>query len=96
MANTTQWRNRIVGHTEEDPAQLLANPLNFHRHHNPMPGCKFSIGVSDGEKIVGVAMVGRPVGRRLDDGWTLEVNRVATDGTKNACSTAASGKNSRR
>lgn len=58
----------------------------FHRHHKPMPGCKFSIGVSDGEKIVGVAMVGRPVGRRLDDGWTLEVNRVATDGTKNACS----------
>lgn len=32
VANATQWRNRIVGHTEEAPAQLLANPLNFRRH----------------------------------------------------------------
>lgn len=31
-------------------------------------------------------MVGRPVGRWLDDGITLEVNRCCTDGTKNACS----------
>lgn len=58
----------------------------YHRHHKPMPGAKFSIAVSDGQKIVGVAMVGRPVARMLNDGFTLEVNRVATDGTKNACS----------
>ncbi len=56
----------------------------YHRHHKPVPGCKFCIGVSDGEKIVGVAIVGRPVARYLDDGWTLEVNRTCTDGTKNA------------
>lgn len=37
-------------------------------------------------EIVGVAIVGRPVSRYLDDGWTLEVNRLCTDGTKNACS----------
>jgi hypothetical protein len=55
-----------------------------HRHHKPVPGHKFSIGVSDGEKVVGVAIVGRPVSRYLDDGWTLEVNRSCTDGTKNA------------
>lgn len=36
--------------------------------------------------IVGVAIVGRPVARGLDDRWTLEVTRCATDGTKNACS----------
>ena len=46
-----------------------------HRHHGPVVGHKFSIGLSDGEKIVGVAIVGRPVARHLDDGWTLEVNR---------------------
>ena len=46
-----------------------------HRHHKPVVGHKFSIGVSDGEKVVGVAIVGRPVGRFLDDGWTLEVTR---------------------
>lgn len=57
-----------------------------HRHHKPVTGHKFSIAASDGEKIVGVAIVGRPVARYLDDGWTLEVNRLCTDGTKNACS----------
>jgi len=31
-------------------------------------------------------MVGRPIGRYLDDGLTLEVNRCCTDGTYNACS----------
>ena len=58
----------------------------YHRHHKPVVGHKFSIGCTDGEKIVGVAIVGRPVSRYLDDGWTLEVNRLCTDGTKNACS----------
>ena len=58
----------------------------YHRHHKPTVGHKFSIGVSDGEKIVGVSICGRPVSRHLDDGWTLEVNRLCTDGTRNACS----------
>lgn len=58
----------------------------YHRHHKPSVGHKFSIGVSDGEKLVGVAICGRPVSRRMDDGHTLEVSRVCTDGTKNACS----------
>lgn len=57
-----------------------------HRHHRPVVGHKFSVGCTDGEKIVGVAIVGRPVARYLDDGWTLEVNRCCTDGTRNACS----------
>lgn len=66
-----------------------ANELvsRWHRHHKPTPGHKFSIGIADEESIVhGAAIVGRPVARMLDDGLTLEVNRVATDGTKNACS----------
>jgi hypothetical protein len=58
----------------------------FHRHHKPMQGCKFCLAVSDGDKVVGVAIVGRPVARMLDNGWTLEVNRCCTDGTRNACS----------
>lgn len=57
-----------------------------HRHHGPVTGHKFSIGLSNGEKVVGVVIVGRPVSRYLDDGWTLEVNRLCTDGTRNACS----------
>ena len=58
----------------------------YHRHHKPVAGHKFSIAASDGEKIVGVAIVGRPVSRYLDNGLTLEVNRLCTDGTRNACS----------
>ncbi len=56
-----------------------------HRHHRPVVGHKFSIAVSD-ETVRGVAIVGRPVSRHLDDGFTLEVNRCCTDGTRNACS----------
>lgn len=58
-----------------------------HRHHKPVVGCKFVIGAADevGE-VRGVALVGRPVSRMLDDGYTLEVNRVATDGAMNCCS----------
>ena len=58
----------------------------YHRHHKAVVGHKFSIAAYDGKKIVGVAIVGRPVSRYLDDGWTLEVNRLCTDGTHNACS----------
>jgi len=57
-----------------------------HRNHKPTVGHKFSLAVSNGAKVCGVAIVGRPVARRADDGWTLEVNRCCTDGTKNACS----------
>lgn len=58
----------------------------YHRHHKPTQGHKFSIGVSSNGILVGVAICGRPVARRLDDGYTLEVNRLCTDGTPNACS----------
>lgn len=57
-----------------------------HRHHKAVVGHKFSIGAAMGEEIVGVAIVGRPVSRRRDDGMTLEVTRLCTDGTRNACS----------
>ncbi len=58
----------------------------FHRHHRPVVGHKFSIAGVEAGKIVGVVIVGRPVARAFDNGLTLEVTRLATDGTKNACS----------
>lgn len=58
----------------------------YHRHHKAPTGHKFSIGCYRDDVLCGVAMVGRPVSRHLDDGLTLEVNRLCTDGTKNACS----------
>lgn len=57
-----------------------------HRHHRKPWGSMFQMAASDGEKIVGVAIVGRPVSRRQQDGFTCEVTRLCTDGTKNACS----------
>lgn len=57
-----------------------------HRHHQPTVGCKFCIGVENCGKLVGVAVCGRPVSRILDNGKTCEINRLCTDGTKNACS----------
>jgi len=57
-----------------------------HRHHGPVVGHKFSLAVEQDGEIVGVAIVGRPVARGLDDGYTLEVNRCCTTGGNNACS----------
>ena len=57
-----------------------------HRHHKPVVGHKFSIAAVKGGKVCGVAIVGRPVSRHRDNGATLEVTRLCTDGTRNACS----------
>lgn len=58
----------------------------WHRHHGRVVGAKFSLAVRDADQVRGVAIVGRPVARHLDDGATLEVTRVATDGVPNGCS----------
>jgi hypothetical protein len=59
----------------------------WHRHNRPVPGAKFCVGACDeGGVLRAVAIAGRPVSRELDDGDTLEVTRVASDGTRNACS----------
>jgi hypothetical protein len=56
----------------------------YHRHNLPTVGGKFAVGAAVDGKLVGVAIAGRPVARRLDDGKTLELLRVCTDGTRNA------------
>lgn len=57
-----------------------------HRHHKAARGCKFCIGVENNGVLLGVAICGRPVSRYLDDGKTLEINRLCTNWAKNACS----------
>lgn len=69
-----------------DFSEACAFVARLHRHHRPPVGSKLQVGVNDGEKLVGVLIAGRPIGRRLDDGVTLEVTRCCTDGTPNACS----------
>lgn len=58
----------------------------YHRHNVAPQGCKWCLSVYKKDKMVGVAVVGRPIARHLDDGQTVEIVRVCTDGTKNACS----------
>lgn len=58
----------------------------LHRHHKPVVGHRFSVGCMSNGKLVGVAVVGRPVARMCDAYTTLEVTRLCTDGTKNVCS----------
>ena len=74
---------RIVPVSITDANKWVAK---VHRHHKPVTGAKFAVGWAEGDAIRAVAIVGRPVSRHLDDGWTLEVNRVASDGASNACS----------
>lgn len=57
-----------------------------HRHHIASQGCKFCIGLDNEGELVGVAICGRPVSRRLDDGYTLEITRLCTNGIYNGCS----------
>lgn len=57
-----------------------------HRHHGPARGCLFVIGAQRHGVVVGVCIVGRPVARMRQDGYTAEVTRLCTDGTRNACS----------
>lgn len=58
----------------------------FHRHHGKKTGCRFAIAVYENEILHGVAICSNPVGRNADDGVTLEVARLCTDGKTNACS----------
>lgn len=66
--------------------EAVAFIREHHRHHEPPQGWKFGIGVNDGENVVGIIVVGRPVARMLDDGYTAEVTRCCTDGTPHSAS----------
>lgn len=73
----------IVPCTLRDASAFVAQ---YHRHHSPPVGGLFALACAEGERVCGVAIVGRPSARLLDDHWTAEVTRLATDGTRNACS----------
>ena len=60
--------------------------MRHHRHNGKVLIHRFSLAVYDNNRICGVAIVGNPSARKLDDGFTLEIHRCCTDGTRNACS----------
>lgn len=70
---------------------MLSDATKFvarhHRHHRAPQGGLFALAVAHGDVVVGVAIVGRPVARMLQDGWTAEVTRVCVlEGQRNVCS----------
>lgn len=75
-----------VAPLELQEANLLV--AQWHRHHHPSQGHRFSIGVIDTDGVLhGAAIVGRPVARLAGSPRdVLEVVRLVTDGTQNACS----------
>lgn len=74
---------RIVPLTLKQANELIGS---LHRHHKPVTGHRFSIGVEVDGKLVGACVVGRPVARMTDQYAVAEVTRLVTDGTYNACS----------
>src|SRR5689334_4427569 len=73
-----------IVHVELREANEFVKTL--HRHHKEVKGHRFTIGVEDSGRLCGVAIAGRPVARRCDQKQTIEITRLCTDGTKNACS----------
>jgi hypothetical protein len=59
-----------------------------HRHHGPVTGWKFGVGIEEDGELIGVAIAGRPVSRmtQANEPRTIEVTRVCTIGHKNAAS----------
>ena len=58
----------------------------WHRHHNPVPGHRFSLAAIKRGAVCGVAIVGRPVSSNTCQETIVEVVRLATNGERNACS----------
>ena len=79
-----RYKNRRIKPLTLKEANAFVN--KYHRHHNGTVGCKFAIGLYEADKLIGVAICGRPVSRMLDNGEICEINRVCTTGGDNACS----------
>lgn len=95
MPHHTDLKDRLFGAEElvvdicplADAQRLVGI---WHRHHGQVAGHKFSLKAVLMNRLrtveAGVAIVGRPVSRHLDDGKTLEVTRLATSGEANVAS----------
>lgn len=91
-----RWHLADLGAVERSRMSLQVVPITIkdacafitqnHRHHSAPQGALFALAVASDNQIVGVATVGRPVARHADNGWSAEVTRCCTDGTRNACS----------
>lgn len=75
---------RVIPLTLDRANALVAE---WHRHHKPARGHRYSLGlVDDVGALRGAAIVGRPVARQVDQHSVAEVTRLVTDGIPNGCS----------
>ncbi len=82
--------------TDQQPVSVVPLTLptanravtEWHRHHAPIPGgfAWWAVGAVVDGVLVGAAIAGRPTNRNNDDRVTVEVLRLASDGTPNVCS----------
>ena len=71
------------------PSSLREANAFVKAHHRKLPevrGCKFCLAAFEGDRLVGVAIVGRTKSAALQARTSAEITRLATDGTRNACS----------
>ena len=85
MKTPIKGRFRLCRLTLREANAFIAR---FHRHHKPVRGCVFVLGLQELDLLVGVAIVGRPVSRGCDWRTIAEVTRLCVpDGMgKHACS----------
>ncbi len=77
-AQISPFITRRIGQSQARRLALTAAPID---------GLEAAaIGLVHESVLVGAAIVGRPVARERQDGFTAEVTRLVTDGTPNACS----------
>lgn len=74
----------VIKHIELKTANEFVS--KYHRHHKPVLGHRYSIGCYENDDLVGVAIIGRPVARNIDQIMTVEILRLCTNGSRNACS----------
>lgn len=76
---------RVIPLTRDGANAIIGQ---HHRHNRRVPGYRFAIGAMHEGKLVGVAVVGRPVARAFDAAKVAEVNRlcVVPDAPKGTCS----------
>lgn len=82
----TQHRSNEMNLTHVELKEANAFVERLHRHCKPITGHRFSIGAIHEGRLVGVAIIGRPVARKTCQKTVVEVSRLCTDGSKNACS----------
>ncbi|WP_428031509.1 XF1762 family protein [Ancylobacter sp.] len=67
-------------------AEAIAFVDRHHHHNDPVVGHLCSSGAKLGGSLVAVSIVGRPIAGASQDGFTVEIRRVASNGPREACS----------